>query len=298
MNLTDLEALVCLAEEGSFSRVAEKLNRSQPGVSQSIRRLEELVQAQLVDRTSRRVVLTGAGSTVVAYAERILQLRDGVMRVGAEQNSGKGGVLRLAGNGYLCEYLLPPLLEAFRRIHPRARIEVVQCPATAIPSALLDQDLDFGFLSFAPAHRDLETQVLFRDDLALAVPPGHPLALSASVGIPQLARETFLAHSARTPSRKRLEYQFSQEGMQARVGMELPSIETIKRFVAAGSGIAILPRLCLERELAEGSLVCPGMKGMPIGRDIRVAYRRSRLPSNLAAGFLSLLNQRFTRKVA
>ena len=251
-----------------------------------------------MDRTSRRVALTGPGAAVVAYAERILQLLDGVMRVGAEQNSGKGGVLRLAANGYLCDYLLPPLLEAFRQIHPKARIEVVQCPATAIPSALLDQDLDFGFLSYAPAHRDLETQILFRDDLALAVSPRHPMARSAAVGIQQLARETFLAHSARTPSRKRLEYQFSQEGVQVRVAMELPSIETIKRFVSAGSGIAILPRLCLERELAEGSLVCPGLKGMPIGRDIRVAYRRSRMASTLAGGFLALLNQRFSRKVA
>jgi DNA-binding transcriptional LysR family regulator len=298
MNLSDLEILVCLAEEGSFSRVAEKLNRSQPAVSQAIRRLEETFEVQLLDRTSRRAVLTGAGTSLVSYAGRMLQLWGGAVKTMAERRNGKRGVLRLAANGLLCDYLLPPLLEAFRLDHPHAKIEVVQCAAAGIPTALLDQDLDFGFLSYAPSHRDIETQVLFRDDLVLAVPPNHHMARSTQVCFQQLAGESFLAHSASTPSRKRLEYQFGQEGVALRVAMELPSLEALKRFVAAGAGVAILPRLCLERELKDGSLVAPRMKAQPIGRDIRVAFRRTRMPSPLAGDFLDLLTRRFKCRAA
>ena len=163
MQISDLEILVCLAEEGNFSRVAQKLNRSQPAVSQAIRRLEETFDVQLLDRTSRRAVLTGAGTSLVSYAGRMLDLWAGATRVMAERQNGKRGVLRLAANGLLCDYLLPPVLETFRQGHPKAKLEVVQLPAAGIPTAMLDQDFDFGFLSFAPSQADLEARVLFRD---------------------------------------------------------------------------------------------------------------------------------------
>ena len=75
--------------------------------------------------------------------------------------------------------------------------------------------------------------------------------------------------------------------------MELPSLETIKRFVAAGAGITILPRLCLERELAEGSLVSLRLEGTPIGQTLRVVLRRSPTPSPMAEAFLAILSQKF-----
>ncbi len=293
MHLSDLEVLVCLAEEGSFSRVAGKLHRSQPAVSQALRRLEEAFQVQLLDRTSRRAVLTGAGRSVVDYAGRILKIWDGALKVMEERRMGSKGVLRLTGNGFLCDYLVPELIEAFRREYPAAMIEVVHCPASGIPSLLLDQDLDFGFLSYAPGHRDLESRILFRDDLVLAVPASHPLATSSSVPLRQLGGLTFVAHAARTPSRKRLDYLFGQEGIKLQVALELPGLEAIKRFVTSGAGVTILPRLCLGRELGEGLLVSPPIKATPIGRDIRVAFRRSRARSPLADAFLDLLARRY-----
>ena len=114
----------------------------------------------------------------------------------------------------------------------------------------------------------------------------------------QLAGETFLVHSAMSPNRKRLEYQFGQEGVRLKVAMELPSLEAIKRFVAAGAGLSFLPRLCLERELKEGILATPRVKAPTIGRDIQVAFRRTRRPSPLAGAFLDLLNLRFKCKAA
>ena len=187
MDLSELEVLISLAQEGSFSRAAESLHRSQPAVSQAIRRLEDEVQAQLMDRTSRKVVLTGAGTILLGYAKRMIQLREDAKRALDELRSFKRGVLRLAANESVCNYVLPPLLKSYRHRLPAVKIEVIQCPSNGISTMLEEQDVDFGFLSFTPVQHDLISRLLFRDELALVVYPGHPLAKSKSVILQQLA---------------------------------------------------------------------------------------------------------------
>jgi DNA-binding transcriptional LysR family regulator len=234
MDLSELEVLISLAQEGSFSRAAESLHRSQPAVSQAIRRLEDEVQAQLMDRTSRKVVLTAAGTTLLGYAKRMIQLREDAKRALEELRSFKRGVLRLAANESVCSYVLPALLKAFRQRLPAVKIEVLQCPSNGISTLLEEQDVDFGFLSFTPVQHDLISRLLFRDELALVVFPGHPLAKSKSVILQQLGSEKFVAHMAETPSRKRLMDLFAREGVPLGIIMELSSLETIKDFVKAG----------------------------------------------------------------
>jgi DNA-binding transcriptional LysR family regulator len=293
MDLSELEVLISLAQEGSFSRAAESLHRSQPAVSQAIRRLEDEVQAQLMDRTSRKVVLTGAGTILLGYAKRMIQLREDAKRALDELRSFKRGVLRLAANESVCNYVLPPLLKAYRHRLPAVKIEVIQCPSNGISTMLEEQDVDFGFLSFTPVQHDLVSRLLFRDELALVVYPGHPLAKSKSVILQQLGNEKFVAHMAETPSRKRLLDLFAREGVPLGIVMELSSLETIKDFVKAGDGIAILPRMCVTRELADGELCSPPVRGMAIGRDIRVVFPRSRTHSPAAVAFLTLLERHF-----
>jgi DNA-binding transcriptional LysR family regulator len=293
MDLSELEVLVSLAQEGSFSRAAESLHRSQPAVSQAIRRLEDEVQAQLMDRTSRKVVLTGAGSVLLGYARRMLQLREDARRALDELRHHKRGVLRLAANETVCNYVLPALLKAYRQALPSVKIEVLQHPSNGVPLLLEEQDVDFGFLSFTPVQHNLVSRLLFRDELGLVVYPAHPLARQKSVTLSQLAGEKFIGHLASTPSRKRLLDLFVREGTPLGIVMELSSLETIKDFVKAGDGIAILPRMCCERELAAGELVSPQVRGMAIGRDIRVVFPRARTHSPAATAFLALLGRHF-----
>jgi DNA-binding transcriptional LysR family regulator len=293
MDLSELEVLISLAQEGSFSRAAEALHRSQPAVSQAIRRLEDEVGAQLMDRTSRKVVLTSAGTILLGYARRMVQLREDAKRALEELRNHKRGVLRLAANESVCNYVLPPLLKAFRQALPAVKIEVMQCPSNGISSLLEEQDVDFGFLSFSPVQHDLVSRLLFRDELALVVYPSHPLARAKSVLLQQLGSEKFVAHMAETPSRKRLLDLFAREGVPLGIVMELSSLETIKDFVKAGDGIAILPRMCCARELAAGELCSPQVRGMAIGRDIRVVYQRTRTHSPAAAAFLSMIGRHF-----
>jgi DNA-binding transcriptional LysR family regulator len=293
MDFPELEVLIALAQEGSFSRAAESLHRSQPAVSQAIRRLEEEVETQLMDRTSRKVALTGAGTVLLGYARRMVQLREDARRALEELQQFKRGVLRLAANESVSAYVLPPLLKAFRQALPSVKIEVLHCPSNAIATIMDEQDLDFGFLSFTPAQHDLVSRLLFRDELVLVLYPEHPLAKAKAVTPHQLANEKFIAHLVMTPSRKKLLDLFAREGVPLGIVMELSSLETIKDFVKAGDGVAILPRMCCARELATGELCSPQVRGMSIGRDIRVVYPRSRSLSPAANAFLNLLNRQF-----
>ena len=293
MDLSELEVLISLAQEGSFSRAAESLHRSQPAVSQAIRRLEDEVQAQLMDRTSRKVALTAAGTALLGYAKRMVQLREDARRTLEDPRLHKRGMLRLAANESVCNYVLPPLLKAFRAKLPQVKIEVQQCPSNGIAMLLEEQDVDFGFLSFTPVQHALVSRLLFRDELCLVLYPEHPLAKAKCVTLQQLAGEKFVAHMVPTPSRKRLVDLFAREGVPLGIVMDLSSLETIKDFVKAGDGIAILPRMCCERELAAGELLAPQVRGMAIGRDMRVVYPRARTLSPAATAFLALLGRHF-----
>jgi DNA-binding transcriptional LysR family regulator len=293
LDFAELEVLISLAQEGSFSRAAERLNRSQPAVSQAIRRLEDELGCPLLDRSSRKVSLTAAGAVLLDYARRMMRMREEAHRNLADLRHFKRGVLRLAANESVSFYVLPPLLRAFRKAFPSVKIEVFQSPSQRIPGLLLDQDLDFGFLSFSPIHRDLATRLLFRDELALALFPGHPLAGRGTVELQQLGTENFIAHMAQTPNRGHLTDLFEREQVPLRIVMELSSLETIKDFVRAREGIAILPRMCLEKELASGELVSPTVRGLGIGRDVRLVFRASRAHSPAGAAFLDMVSREY-----
>ena len=289
MDFPELEVLISLAQEGSFSRAAEKLNRSQPAVSQAIRRLEDELGTPLLDRSSRKVTLTAAGGVLLDYAMRMTRLRQDAFHTLENLRHFKRGVLRVAANESVSLYVLPPLLRAFRRAYQAIKIEVISCPSSGIPSLLMDQDVDFGFLTFTPLHKDLNTRLLFRDELVLAVFPEHPLAARKVVDLDQLGKESFIAHLAQTPTRNHLLDLFAREGVPLRIVMELSSLETIKDFVKAKEGIALIPKMCLRHELENGELVSPMVKGMAIGRDVRILYRASRSHSIAGKAFLDLV---------
>lgn len=293
MDFPELEVLISLAQEGSFSRAAEVLNRSQPAVSQAIRRLEDELDTPLLDRSSRKVTLTAAGALLLDYAQRMTRLRQDAFHTLENLRHFKRGVLRLAANESVSHYVLPPLLRAFRRAYQAIKIEVLQFPSSEIPALLMDQDVDFGFLSFCPVHKDLTTRLLFRDDLALALFPSHPLASHRIVELELLGRESFVAHLAQTPTRTHLVDLFARERVPLRIVMELSSLETIKDFVKAGEGIALIPRMSMQKELERGELVSPPVRGLNIGRDVRLVHRASRSHSIAGKAFLDLVSREF-----
>jgi DNA-binding transcriptional LysR family regulator len=134
----------------------------------------------------------------------------------------------------------------------------------------------------------LQSIAVFCDQLTFVVPPGHPLAKAKSVSIRQLGAESFVAHNVVSPYRLKVLEEFKRHKTPLNIGVEMPTIEAIKRFVAAGNGVALVPGIAVEPELARGELISVPVKELKLERKLRIVYRKGGQLSHAARAFLQV----------
>jgi DNA-binding transcriptional LysR family regulator len=290
MELSQLEAFVAVVEEKSFSRAAAKLLRTQPAVSQAIRRLEEWTGEPLLDRSSRSGILTEGGRMVYENAKRVLNLRAETRAALNELRALERGKLTLGANETTALYLLP-VLQRFRQRHPPVQVSVKRCLSREIPGTLVRHEIDLGVLSYNPRNPDLESTVVSLDELCMIVPPQHPLANTREVSVRDLGGESFIAHSIASPYRQSVIETFARLRTPLRIAAELPTVETIKKFVSMGMGVAFAPRMCVQDELARKEFVAVNVKELRIQRKLRLVYRRRGALSAAAQQFLRVAQE-------
>jgi DNA-binding transcriptional LysR family regulator len=295
MELTQLEFFKTVVEEGSFSKAAEHVYRTQPAVSIAIRRLEEEVGTPLLERSQKTPTLTEAGELLYDYAKRILALRDQALDVVAELRALERGRVRIGANESTSLYLLPHLILKYREEHPNIMVEIFRHVSERLPREVLDRNVDFALLAFEPVDSDLEHFPILRDELALIMYPEHPFAKRESVRVEDLGTEAFLAHNVKTASRYKVMEAFEQHHTPLNITMELATVETIKRFVQLRIGLAFVPRMCVSEELERGSLVTVPVDGLTYFRTLYVTYRRQTTLSPAAAAFLEVLRKTVVR---
>src|SRR5689334_5976988 len=180
MELFQLEAFLAVVREGSFSAAAKALFRTQPAISQTIKKLEDEIGRPLFDRSSRRGVLTDAGRVLADHAERLVNLRQRALAALDDVRQLRTGRLTMAANELTCLYLLP-ILHEYRRLYPEVHITVQRALGSRVPAQVLDYGADFGVITFRPDTAALNSIVVYHDELAFVVPPSHPLARRAKV---------------------------------------------------------------------------------------------------------------------
>ena len=285
MELHQLETFLAVAEERSFSRAAVRLHRTQPAVSQVIRKLEAAVGETLFDRAARDGSLTAAGVLLRDYALRLLALRREAASALGELKSLESGRLQLAANEYTCMYLLPAI-DRYRREFPHITVAVHRMLASRIPDELNLRTFELGMLSFRPDPAHFRSIAVYADTLAFIVSPTHPLAGAKRVTISQLGEETFIAHNVASPLRRKVIEAFQRHRTPLNMGIELPTIEAIKRFVAMGNGVALIPHLTVAQELKSGDLVRIPVEDLEARRILRLVHRRQATLSYAARAFL------------
>jgi DNA-binding transcriptional LysR family regulator len=287
VDLFELEAFVAVVREGGFSKAAQALYRTQPAVSQIIRRLEAEVGHPLFDRSSRRGVLTDAGQVLLEHAERLLNLKAQAMSAVSDVRHLRRGQLIIATNELTCLYVLP-LLDEFRRRFPAVRVSVRRGLASRIPADVRDYGADLGVVTYQPLDADLSSVVVYRDQLAFVVPKQHRFTTRREVGIKDLASESFVAHHVSSPYRAKVLETFRKRRVTLQMPIEMPTIDAIKKFVAAGHGVALLPAIAVEGELARGELVRVRVRELAFERPVRLVWRKSGTLSHAAEAFLDV----------
>ncbi len=287
MQLQDLGTFVTVATERSFSVAAKKLHRTQPAVSQAIRRLEEELGDRLFDRSVRNGALTEAGRLLLEYATRLLTLAaDAEIAVRELQQVRRGRVI--IGANEAAVHSLLPYLDRFAKAHPQALVEVRRVRSRAIAADLLNRSLDFGVLTFQPADRGLQSLALGGDELVMLAHPSHPLAARRRATIEEVGQQTVIAHNDPSPARERVLRAYERRHTPINIQVALPSLDGIKRAVEMGIGVAVLPRRCALSEIANGQLVAIKVPGLSTRRQVRLVYRRGD-QSHAAEAFLEIV---------
>jgi len=285
MELSQLETFLAVAEERSFSRAATRLHRTQPAVSQVIRKLELSVGETLFDRAARDGSLTAAGDLLRDYALRLIALRREASSALDELKSLERGRLHLAANEYTCTYLLPAI-DAFRREFPHISVTVQRMLASNIPDELNLRTFEMGMISFRPDPANFRTIAVYGDSLTFIVSPRHRFAGTGHVSISDLGSEDFIAHNVTSPLRRKVIETFQRYRTPLNMSIELPTIEAIKRFVAMGNGVALVPHITAARELETGELVSVPVPELEMKRVLRLVHRRQGKLSYAATAFL------------
>jgi len=161
--------------------------------------------------------------------------------------------------------------------------------ASHIPEELSLRTFELGVISFKPDPVQIRTIAVYGDSLDLIVGPHHPLARAERVSIRDLGNENFIAHNVASPLRRKVIEAFQRYRTPLNMGIELPTIEAIKRFVAMGNGVALVPHLTVARELETGDLVRVKVDELDVRRVLRLAYRRQATLSYAAKAFLQTL---------
>jgi len=288
MDLGELQVFLTVAKEGSFSRAAERLYRTQPAVSLAIRKLEDSLGQPLFVRGARPVRMTDAGTLLREYAERLINLRDEAKKSLLELDGLKRGELSLGVNESSIHALLPALAQ-FREAHPGVQVRVHRMFSRDIPHEVVNYRLDLGAVSFVPRETQLQATEILKDELTLVVPPKHVLAKKREVEIEELGKESFIAHIVESPFRRKVIELFARHHTPLNIPIEMPTIESIKRFVQMGMGVAIVPRMCVTWEIEHGWLKELKLRQLNMPRHLYIITRRgARLP-HAATEFMRIL---------
>ncbi|HEX8728470.1 MAG TPA: LysR family transcriptional regulator [Ktedonobacterales bacterium] len=276
MNLQQLRTFRVVAQQRSYSRAAQLLYLSQPGVSLQVRALEQSIGMPLFERSGRQLRLTEAGVALLDYADRILSLVDESQQALEELGNARRGIVRVAASTTAGIYIVPRALGGFHRQNPGVRLTLDVVNRFTVADRLLRDEVDVAVMGLIEDAHDLQVEPFLPNELVVIASPHHPLAQRKHIAVAELVNDTMLLREQGSGTRTDIERMFAQGKLVMRQGMELRSSGAIKQAVAADLGIAIIPLHAIELELLARRLVTLDVEGFPIRRDWSIARRAGR----------------------
>jgi DNA-binding transcriptional LysR family regulator len=292
MNLNHLAIFHAVAQAGSMTLGAERLDISQPAVSKQVQDLERALGIHLFDRIGRRVHLSQAGEILADYARQLFALAHEAETAMADVRGARRGRLAVGASTTIGTYLLPGVVAEFWRRHPHVELLVQIENTEQVHRRLAGQELDLGLTEGLVEEEELDAEVFHQDELVLIAAPGHRLAGQARVPPSAVREEPFILREPGSGTRAVEERALARLKLPVRVVMALGSTEAIKRVVAEGVGLAIVSRLAVGAECAAGTLAVLPVAGLRIERPLHLVRRKGRREGPAMQAFCAVLRER------
>ena len=276
IKLKDLRYLVAVADTRHFGRAAEKCFVSQPTLSAQLKKLEDYLGVQLIERQPKNVSLTEAGEQIVSRARRMLEASEEVVTLARAHRDPLAGRLRVALLPTIGPYLLPRVSQPIRKGLPRLELRLYEYQTEQILERLESGDIDLGILALPIAVDGFETQELFTEPFVVAMPDHHRLAKRDHVKIDDLNGETLLLLEDGHCLRDQALEVCSRVNLHEKQDFRATSLETLRQMVATGAGVTLLPELASRGAYgnAKGVTIRPFARPAP-SRQVGGVWRKT-----------------------
>ncbi|MEK3714679.1 MULTISPECIES: selenium metabolism-associated LysR family transcriptional regulator [unclassified Paenibacillus] len=294
MNFHQLHIFYTVSERGSFSAAAQTLHMTQPAVTMQIQALEDYFGTKLFDRSTKKIILTEAGLTLMPFAVRSMQLMRETDQAMSAFTHMLEGRLMLGASLTIGEYVLPRLLGPFGKEYPHISIMMKVMNTSQIMDEIHKHQLNFGLIEAPVSHPDMVIEPVMGDELKLIVPHEHPLAAQAEVTLAQALAYPFVLRERGSGTRRVMEEQLEANGLAPaamQIVMELGSTGAVKSAVEAGLGITIISTSSVKHEVALGLLKIVNLTDASFKRQFYAIHLKSTLLPISAVTFLSFLRQ-------
>jgi DNA-binding transcriptional LysR family regulator len=289
MEFDQLRLFVDLVREQNFTKVAERNCITQPAVSLSIQKLEEELGTRLLERTTRKVLVTEEGRILYDYARDILGKAQEVRSVLQERQDKVVGSIRLATVHSVGLYELPASLKEFIRRYPEVHIHIEYQLSEQVYRSVVDGDADLGLVAYPETKSSVTVVPFFEDELVVICSREHPLARQETVRLRDLAGHAFVAFEAEIPTRKAIDALLQKNDIPVKIRMQCDNIEILKKMVEVGLGISLVPLLSVRQEAFTGELKVLRLCDHVLHRPLAMVHRKGKNLSRPQRAFVELL---------
>jgi DNA-binding transcriptional LysR family regulator len=298
VHIETLKVFCDVVETGSFSIAASQNFITQSAVSQQLRALEAKYKCRLLERGRTGAKPTPAGEILYRGSRAILEAYREVDNELQDLGKVVNGVLRVSIVYSVGLHELPPYLKEYLRAYPEVNVHVEYSRANKIYEAVISGMTDLGIVAYPQRHPQI-TVVPFREDrLVLVCPPDHQIATMRRATLSKLSDQNFIAYERDIPTRKAIDQIFKQHNATPHYVAEYDNIETIKRAVEIGQGLALVPLPTVSHETRTGTLKVVQLADVNLMRPLGIIYKRGRLLSPAARKFIDILRDERTDAAA
>jgi len=292
VDLRQLEMAISVADNASFTRASQKLYVAQSAISRKIKLLEEELGEPIFKRVNKKIYVTPAGETLLRYARRIFQdMRNAKMEI-SEIAHLERGQLRVGAGMLACTYILPPVLERFKALHPRIDLEVITAPTDILLSKLSDNLIELGVFTLPIKHSDLQVIPLITEEMVVVTSPKHPvLSKETKINAEDLQNYPMILFPKGARTRDVLDGFFNNVGIVPRIVMEAENVALIKPLVKIDLGISIIPLRSVSEELQRGELHYLRIKNHKLIRKVGLVYHKSEYVPKMLAELIRLFKE-------